>query len=640
MATTELISKTGGNAADLQNETTRQLEETTVAHQPLPRHREAPARRTPAAAAVLIMLGFAASAQAIEIDTGSTDRVLRWDNTLRYNLGVRTQSADSAILANPNYDDGDRNFPKGHLVANRLDLLSELDFVVQKQYGFRVSGAGWADIAYTSLSDTNTSNATSNALVNGKPTGGALSPYASRYAKGPSGELLDAFLFANSEIGSVPVSARLGRHTVYWGESLLGSGALHGISYGQYSLDLWKGYATPGVEAKELFRPRDSLTLQAEPTPELSLSAQTFFDWEAVRYPESGTYLTVQDALLRGGQSLIAGPNQRLLQGDPGTPKKTGDFGLAARWSPSWLDGTAGLYLRRTADIQPQLGLVPAVAAGVPAATCSALHLTPLGPTTCYINPTAASIAQIQAGQIGQYRAFYGRDIDILGLSLSKNVAGVSVSGELSYRRNMPLSSVPVQILPAALVNPANGQVSTAAITNDAPGARGDTLHSVLSAIGSVAKTPLFDAASWQAEMVYSRWLKVTQNEAAFKGTDAYRSVAANVDGVTKDYFGLAINFTPTWFQVLPSVDVSMPLTWSGGIAGTSAVLSGGAAGNGTYSLGLSADVQSKYNVALRYVGFYGGYSTTTAGAMNVPQSTTAVLSDRGFVALTLKTTF
>jgi len=63
-------------------------------------------------------------AQAFEIDTGNPDAVLRWDNSFRYNLGKRTQSQDSAIIANPNYDDGDRNFDRGSLVANRLDILS------------------------------------------------------------------------------------------------------------------------------------------------------------------------------------------------------------------------------------------------------------------------------------------------------------------------------------------------------------------------------------------------------------------------------------------------------------------------------------------------------------------------------------
>ena len=590
-----------------------------------------------AIAAALACLACAMPAHAAEIDLGNPDAVLRFDNTVRYNLGYRMQGQDPKILANPNYDDGDRNFAKGALVANRLDLLSELDLVVDKKYGFRVSAASWTDLAYGSLDNRN--NASANTLVNGVPAAGALSPYTERFAKGPSGEFLDAFAFVNFELGAMPVNVRAGRHTVYWGESLLGGGAMHGISYGQYSLDLWKGYGTPGVEAKELYRPRESITAQIQPTPELTLAAQTFFDWESARYPESGSYLTVHDALLHGGQSFITGPNQRLLQGAAGTPKATGDFGLSGRWSPEWLDGTAGLYLRRTADIQPQLAVVPAVAA-VPAATCSALGSASLGPSTCYINPAAATVSQIQGGSIGQYRAFYGRDIDIFGLSLSQSIAGISVGSELSVRHNMPLNSVAVTVLPTPLANPANGQVASGALTDDAPGARGDTMHAVVNAIGVVPRTPLFDAATWQTELVYSRWLNVTQNAGAFKGSDAYRANPANIDAVTKDFVGLGINFTPTWFQVLPGVDLSMPLSWSGGLYGNSAVTSGGNKGNGSYGIGVNADIQSRYSLGVRYVGFYGNYSQTATGAMNVPQAVTAALSDRGFAAVTFKTTF
>lgn len=588
--------------------------------------------------AALALLAIASTSRAMEIDTGNPDVVLRWDNTVRYNLGYRTQDQSKAILGNPNNDDGDRNFGNGALIASRLDLLSEFDMVVDKKYGFRVSGDAWADGAYNSLDNHN--NATANTLSYGLPTAGILSPYTSRYAKGPSGELLDAFVFGSRDFGDTNVGLRLGKTTVYWGESLLGGGAIHGISYGQYSLDLWKALATPGIEAKELYRPRTQMTLQVQPAPDLALSAQTFFDWEAARYPESGSYLTVNDALLYGGQSLITGPGQRLLQATAGEPNKNGDFGLSARWSPDWLDGTAGLYGRRTADIQPQLALTPAVAA-VPAAACARAGATAIGPTTCYINPGAATLQQIRAGYLGQYQAFYGRDIDIYGLSLAKNIAGLSFGAELSYRHNMPLQSTPVQVLPAGLANPALGQITPAQLANGgAPGAVGNTMHGVFNLIGSVSRTPLWDSATWMAEVTWNRWLSVAQNPNVFKGSAAYRAVAANVDAVTRDYFGLAINFTPTWFQVYPGVDLSLPLSWGGGLSGISAVTTGGAKNNGSYSLGVAADVRNKYNFALRYVGFYGNYSTTAAGAMNVAESVNALLSDRGHVLLTFKTTF
>jgi len=122
--------------------------------------------RTAISLAALLSCALAGSGWAMEIDTGNPDNQLRFDTSVRYNLGVRTQGQDAAITANPNYNDGDLAFAKGHLTTNRLDLLSELDFVAHKEYGFRVSAAAWADAAYHNLPNN---NPTPNTLVNGVP---------------------------------------------------------------------------------------------------------------------------------------------------------------------------------------------------------------------------------------------------------------------------------------------------------------------------------------------------------------------------------------------------------------------------------------------------------------------------------------
>ena len=44
------------------------------------------------------------------------------------------------------------------------------------------------------------------------------------------------------------------------------------------------------------------------------------------------------------------------------------------------------------------------------------------------------------------YEFAYGDDIDIYGLSLSKEVGGVSVGSDLNIRHNMPLASIPAII--------------------------------------------------------------------------------------------------------------------------------------------------------------------------------------------------
>ena len=150
-------------------------------------------RHTLVRVAVSASFVLAAPVGAFEIDTGNPDLTMRWDNTVRYNLGIRAQSQDPNLLASPNFDDGDRNFSNGSLVTNRFDVLSEFDIVWMRKYGARVSAAAWYDFAYTSLDNHN--DATANTLNNGLPVAGQLSPYTKRYAKGLSGEILDAFVF-------------------------------------------------------------------------------------------------------------------------------------------------------------------------------------------------------------------------------------------------------------------------------------------------------------------------------------------------------------------------------------------------------------------------------------------------------------
>src|SRR5690242_19834809 len=364
-----------------------------------------PAWRRRAVALAMGSMFVSGVANAVDIPTGNPDLSIRWDNTIRYNLGFRTQSQDPNLLASPNYDDGDRNFNNGSVVTNRVDLLSEFDFVYKRSYGFRVSAAAWYDDAYRHLD--NRSDATANTLVDGLPRAGVLSPYTKRYAEGLSGEILDAFTFANFDIGNVPVNIKAGQHTVYWGESLLFGGAIHGISYAQNSVDAWKAFATPGSEAKELFRPRGGITIQAQPTHDLSLAGQWFYNWQAIRVPESGSYLTVNDALLYGGQSQIIGLNP-LAASIPGAPAylrvwnatdvgpsrtsgSLGDFGLAARWSPQWLDGTLGVYYRNATDVGPQAVATVGFLNTIPAGVCSAIGGISLGGTNCIINPKATT---------------------------------------------------------------------------------------------------------------------------------------------------------------------------------------------------------------------------------------------------------
>ena len=120
-----------------------------MSHHPTPRraHTGRTFVRSRLASAAVLALA-AGGAQAMEIETWHPDLTVRWDNTVRVNLGARVEGRSSKIGNTAIADEGTYSFDKGDFVAKRIDLLSELDVVWQKRYGVRVSGAGWYDAAY------------------------------------------------------------------------------------------------------------------------------------------------------------------------------------------------------------------------------------------------------------------------------------------------------------------------------------------------------------------------------------------------------------------------------------------------------------------------------------------------------------
>ena len=542
------------------------------------------------AIAATLALG-AGEASAFDVDTGNPDLAIRFDNTVRLNYGVRVESRDSKIGNSALSDEGDYSFDKNDAIAKRFDLLSEFDLIYKKRYGLRVSGAAWYDFAY----DSGTSKSNPNAPLVNIPSyvGNQYSSTVKRLYR-DGAEVLDAFIFGGVDLGAVPVQAKLGRHTIYWGESLLLGGHMHSVAYAQAPLDLQKGFATPGTEVKELFRPLNQLSMQAQVTDTLSLAGQYMLEWESARYPEGGTYYGPVDFVFNGPdrQFLSAGLGFA-SRGAASEPSQHGEFGLTARWSPEWLDGSMGFYYRNFADKLPQV------------------LLTRAGPG------------------VSQYNMIYADNIQLFGASIAKNIGGVSTSAEISYRKNTPLNA---QVLGVAIGLPGQG---------DTKGPRGDTLHGLANVIGTIAKTPVFDAATWAAELAWSHLVSVDSGANLFNGVGyAPCNGKDKWDGcATRNYVGIAASFNPTWFQVLPGVDLSAPMTYAIGVSGNAATTFGGNQGLGNYSVGLGADVRQKYRFDLKYIDYLGHYRDNGT-AVTSTNGLTTFLRDRGAVSLTFKTTF
>lgn len=535
---------------------------------------------------------FSVSALAFDFNIDNPDLNVHWNNTVRLNLGYRIGEQDQAITHSPNSNDGDLNFGKGAMVTERLNLLSELQLDYRKKMGFRVSGSAWYDPAYNNLESNNN---TPNTLVNGKPTAGALSPYTKRFAEGPSGQLLEAYAYRTFEFGQQKLTLSVGKSLQSWGNSLFAP--LHGINYGQFPIDLGMMFGSPLSERTEILLPRNQVTADYVVSPTWSFGAEYFLDWQHARFPESGSYMGMYDLALDGGETVYL-PNGKLAtHGDDVTPNKVGDFGLNVKWSPDWLGGTMGLFFRRTAD---QL------------------------PDTVVFNQ-----------KTNQYAITYAGDIDIYGFSLSKDIAGVKIGLDLSYRRNMPLNSQQVlTVSPVKAGTP--GFIGAMPQDGQTGGAIGNTFHTVLNGVSGIGKTPFFDSATVVAELAWDRVLSVTEGYAQYRGNPAY----TGIDKSTRDFFGLNLNFMPTWDQVYPGIDLSMPLTYAVGLKGESAVPLGGNAHTGNYSIGLSAMVQSRYQIELKYTDFFGPFETTPGGTISSYAGLTSLLSDRETLWLTSRIKF
>ncbi|CAH2783982.1 MAG: hypothetical protein CPDRYMAC_2149 [uncultured Paraburkholderia sp.] len=321
--------------------------------------------------AALISATLSMHAYAFKINTGSSDWDVNWDNTVSYNLGMRTQNVDPMIGNNPNLDDGDYKFSHaGNIVTNRAAIVLEFSVAYQGYIGFKLSGSAWKDFAYGSGDATNPgvySPGVTYQSIRAYPNGQYGSFTNRYYVQGA--QLLDGFAFYNTDLGGHAIYVKAGQFTEYWGNSLLS--LLQGISYGQGATDGIKGLNSPGTQTKELLLPRPQISLTAQVTPEVSVSGQYGLGWKANRLGTGGTYLEANDAVAQGPSGLFVatllgaarplfgmppgGPFGYLIpQGTANMPRQVNNnFGVKVGWTPHFMDGSMNLYYRRFDESQP-----------------------------------------------------------------------------------------------------------------------------------------------------------------------------------------------------------------------------------------------------------------------------------------------
>jgi hypothetical protein len=539
-------------------------------------------------AAALAAVGWVHHAGAFEIDTGDSDVRLRWDNTLKYNTAWRVKDRDSKLISTVNQDDSDRNFNKG-LISNRLNILSEFD-ARYNNFGARVSAAGWYDSVYEGSNDND-----SPATANQRSVSYDHFTDDTRKLHGSDAEILDAFVFGKGNLGELPTSFRLGRHTVLWGESLF-FGA-NGIAGGQAPVDIIKATSVPNTPFKELIRPVNQFSGQVQLRPNVSVAAYYQFAWEENRIPAVGSYFSTSDVVGEGGERLIVGgpigPNQQPLAFFHGKDIKAddkGQYGLSLRFSPEDWNTDFGLYAIRYHAKDPMIYT----------------RANPGGP-----NPLT--------GQLGEYQLVYAEGIRAFGASFSTSVGDANVASEVSVRRNTPLVSVS-QANPTGL-----GDNDSHALY-----AVGNSLHAQLSSLYSFNSNGIWDSASLAGEVAWHRRTSITKNAAALDPNSE------------RDAWGLRMSFTPNFFQVYPGVDLSVPLGLGYNPKGRSSVISkfnnGVGDKGGDVSIGLQLEYLQTWKAGLNYTHYIGGsdnfLDSRNANTYGQP------LKDRDFIAFTVQRSF
>jgi hypothetical protein len=537
------------------------------------------------------------SAYAFEFNLGP-DVAGRWDNTIQYIGGVRAGAIDPGIGNNPIFNESDYKFGHaGSIVTNRVSDLTEFNLSYRQTYGFRVSASLFKDFAYTDSVHFNPNFAAPGVPYSalGSYAGNRYSSYTrSYYVNGT--QLLDAFAYGSFEVGGHLTSIKLGRLTQLWGPAIFfGDQA---ISYAQNPVDGIKGSAAPGSTLKEVALPRAQLYVQTEVTPQLTLAAQYFFEFEHNLLPEGGTYLGLSDFLFNGPSQLLGA----IPHGNDFKPKNVNNnFGVRATWSPDFLaGGSLGFYYRRLDEAQPWV-------------------LFGQDPSTGATN----------------YHLSYNEGTQLFGVSAELGIGVVSSGFEVSYRHNTALNS-------------ATGPLPTDLSGHS--GARGDTINMIANALVPLGKTPLYDSGTLTAEVAFTQRVGSIQNAALYNGTG--NSLACPTGNKwngcsTNNSVVAAMQFDPQWLQVFPGVDIDMPIFVMYGIFGNTPSLTTtiGNQGSLIYTVGVHARVHNQYNITLQYNGYHSHTSGSTRFGPGGPSYYASgngpyMWNDKPWISLTLQTTF
>lgn len=405
--------------------------------------------------ATAIALSFAASGQAADFEVG--DYKVKFDSILSYGAAWRMEDQANHLIHPGNRaggtaessvgDDGNLNFDKGDLVSSVFKGVHDLS-IDGGDHGAFVRFNYWYDYV---ISEEN--------MAHGHP-GNNYYPDTKLddsvfddYSQGKGIELLDAFVYANFDLGNMPTSVRLGRQVLSWGESSFIFNGINDIN----PLDV-NAARRPGAEIKEALLPVGMFSTSIGLTNSLNLEAFYQYEWDNTKLDGCGTYFSSVDIIggpgcgkvtlnpeltpgnfLSDFESVQAGAyigsNPTLEASD------SGQWGANLRYYSMDLDTEFGVYYLNLHNNTPIISAYN----WKEDPRASQQGVSPLELGFTWSSPNGYPIDG------PRLVLEYPEDTNVYGLSFSTNLGLWSIAGEYSYRDGVPVQINTTEILTTGL---------------------------------------------------------------------------------------------------------------------------------------------------------------------------------------------
>ena len=586
--------------------------------------------------AVSLASTLAAPAFGVTFNIGEIEGQL--DSSLSVGASWSVRGADPDLVGARNGgeassqtgDDGRLNFKKGETFSKIFKGIHDLE-LKYGDTGVFIRGKYWYDFElkdeHRLLYDIDDSNRKEAAQSSGA-------------------QILDAFVYHNYTVADQPGSVRLGKQVVSWGESTFIFNSINSIN----PVDA-AAFRRPGAEIKEGLIPVNMFYVSQSLTENLSAEAFYQIEWDQTIADNCGTFFSVDvvqdgctDRLAVDGSDFtrddIAGPFSpgyaylgRLGDQDA---RDSGQWGVALRWfSPELNDTEFGFYTMnyhsRTPNLSYQAG--------------QGIYLPGTGAIGPAIDPTTGELA-------AKYYLEYPEDIRLHGVSFSTNVGSTAVSGELSYRPNMPMQINTTDLTLASILQTGLAYTNSPIYTSGhAAGVPGETLKGYVRkpmTQAQVTVTQFVDQVmgaerlTLVGEVGYTHVSNLGENELRFGRAPEFGSGALATSGLcealantanpdecndkgffTNTSWGYRARAILDYNDVFAGVNLKPNVSWSHDVDGYSPTFT---EGNKAISVGVDAEYQNTYTASLSYTDFFGGeYNTNT---------------DRDFVALSFGVNF